>query len=451
MPNQKETALKKRVIGSLVGLLVVVLTSIFISGEYESKGERALLVDNWAILDVAKTSSEDESTISETHTDANESSNTAEDLDIAEDFAKGRAYIGDLPRASEDLNEDLDLVSDGDELNRAGEDLIDESIEDPIDVTSEDQSFDPSTDNDDSLVEETVLVTPTPAETGETTAIPTPTAAPTRNSTTKATTALPTTSTVAPTTAKPTVAPTTAKATVVPTTAKPTVAPTTTKPTPTPVPTTVATTAAPTTVAPTTTQAPTTTAAPTTVAAPPPSNRYYAPVKAKNGQEPSNTTVIGYLAGYQIETYGNPTQADINHWMASFKAVPEWIKPAQTIRVVIVEGNAGHLYYGGGTWGNILGFTHVDSAAIYVSGNTRHQTTAVHETAHVYDFYSGYHSYSAGFASVFEAEKNQLPHNLKQNFNVFEFFAEGVAQYVFNNGAVKSSTPKLYAYINGLR
>ncbi len=197
---------------------------------------------------------------------------------------------------------------------------------------------------------------------------------------------------------------------------------------------------------------PTATPQPTTVPQAPVSNRYYAAVLSKNSQEPAATKIIDHsVPGYQIETYGNPSQADINHWISAFRNVPEWIKPAQTIRVVIVEGNAGGLYTGGGTWGNILGFTHIDSAAIYVSGNTRHATTAVHETAHVYDFYSGYHSYEDSFYAIYAAEGSKLPNNLKQTFNQFEFFAEGVAQYIFNNAAVKTATPRLYQYISGLQ
>ncbi len=261
----------------------------------------------------------------------------------------------------------------------------------------------------------------------------------------------------APTTTTTSVAPSTAvnaakpvaTATAVPTpTPKPTAVPTAT-PKPTAIPTATPKPTAVPTAAPTATPKPT--VAPTPVPTAPVSNRYYAPVKPKTSSEPANTSIIRYLPGYQIETYGKPSQADINHWISMFGNVPEWIKPAQTIRVVIVEGNAGIFYTGGGTWGTILGFTKAESATIYVSGNTRHATTAVHETAHVYDFYSGYLSYGNDFYSIYLAEGSKLPNNLKQTFNQFEFFAEGVAQFIYNNAAVKTATPRLYQYFNNLK
>ncbi len=75
----------------------------------------------------------------------------------------------------------------------------------------------------------------------------------------------------------------------------------------------------------------------------------------------------------------------------------------------------------------------------------------MHETAHVYDFYNGYHSYRDELISIYNAEGAKLPHNLSQVMNVFEFFAEGVAQYIYNNAGLKAATPRLYNYLSALK
>lgn len=457
--------MKKRVIATVTGFIIAILTSFILTNEYKSLEDRSRMLDNWAVLtqaaDIVAPSFDD---VIYADMDAKLSTRT---------FNPG---IGDM-------TESVKIRPGIDKRRQAAVDPADIIVGGSTEVLLEQASLNPDealgfgeepgaveTSTDASLTEsretlEIVLSDPAPGETILTEksleSVNEATASLSLESTsTTASVSTPTETTFMPAaTAKPTAMPAaTTKATTAPApTAVPTVTPkptVTAVPTATPRPTAVPTATPRPTAVPTATPRPTTvpTAAPTAVPQAPVSGRTYAPVRAKNSQEPTNTKIINNsVPGYQIETYANPTQADINHWISVFRNVPEWIKPAQTIRVVIVEGNAGHLYYGGGTWGSILGFTHVDSAAIYVSGNTRHATTAVHETAHVYDFYSGYHSYQDSFNAIYAAEASKLPNNLKQNFNQFEFFAEGVAQYIFNNAAVKSATPRLHQYITNIK
>ena len=417
-----------------VAAVIVVITSIFFTNEFHSTENAKQYQDNWALIDGANPNDSTDGTddLIEATDENGESIAAPRPLPTVDDEESP------LPRTDEEDSETTGSESQsGDQTTTTSDSASDESSstgsdsneEDPSDPGESSTDFSSSDYRDD---EQSTLPETTDSNLGGSRPLPDTG----DNDDKDALVAIPTVTPVS--TTAPTVAPTKSP-TILPTA---TVAPTK-APTPTTAPTVVPTKAPAPTVAPT---------AVPTVAPPPISNRYYAPAKGKNGYEPAATKVINNsVPGYEISTYGNPTQADINHWVSMFKNVPEWVKPAQTIRVIIVEGNAGSLYYGGGTWGSILGFTYIDSAAIYVSGNTRHSTSAIHETAHVLDFYSGYHSYNESFISIYNAEKNSLPQNLKQDFNTFEFFAEGIAQYVVNNAAVKSGAPRFHAYITALK
>lgn len=143
------------------------------------------------------------------------------------------------------------------------------------------------------------------------------------------------------------------------------------------------------------------------------------------------------VRGWTIVAGANVSDDVIRAYMSELNNLPGKYN-ASALHTITIDTSMPYPY---------LGMAYSDGR-MWLNGASYYATTALHEATHAYDF-AARASLNGEFQGIFQRERGRLPIKFSSNMNdnAYEWLANAVVFYYYDQGTLAASAPETYAYV----